>query len=74
MKNNVRKYLYKRIELGNYTVDDFLEDAKVGRTSLFEIMRGKQIPRIDTAARIANALKEPVQKVFPILGGGEKHD
>lgn len=73
MENNLRHYLDKIIN-SDYTIDDFIKDAEVGRTSVFEIARGKQIPKIDTAVRIAKAVKAPVEDVFPILREGANYD
>ena len=64
MRNNIKQYLDKIIT-DNYTVDDLVRDSGIGRTSLFEIARGKQIPKLNTAIKIARALKVPIYDVFP---------
>ena len=73
MENNLRHFLDKIIN-SDYTLDDFARDAEVGKTSVFEIARGNQIPKLDTAVRIAKAVKAPIEEVFPILREGINYD
>ncbi len=53
------------------TVTEIIEKSGIGRTSFYEIMRGKQIPKIDTAMQIAVALEADVKDVFPQLKGSD---
>lgn len=66
MKNNIRNLLKKS---GSNT-SSIIKKAGVGKTSFYEIMNGSQLPRIDTAIKIANALDSRIDEVFPELRGG----
>lgn len=66
MKNNISKYLEKAKE-NNKTITEIINASGIGRTSFYEIMAGKQIPKLDTAISIARALNESVEKIFPQL-------
>lgn len=68
MKNNMTKYVEKLKEKG-ITTTEIIETSGVGRTTFYDIMRGKQIPKIDTAIAISQALEAGVQDVFPQLKG-----
>lgn len=66
MKNNIRLFLDKKLN-ANYSLDSFIQDSAIGKTSLFEIMRGKQMPKLNTAIKIASALDTSIDEVFPEL-------
>lgn len=73
MENNMEMYISLQKENG-IKIKEIVEKAGVGRTTFFDISKGKQVPKIDTAAMIANALDASVDDVFPILKGEFKHD
>ncbi len=70
MKNNMAKYV-ETLKQRGVTVTEIIEKSGIGRTSFYEIMRGKQIPKIDTAIQIAVALEADVKDVFPQLKGSD---
>ncbi|HQA59200.1 MAG TPA: helix-turn-helix transcriptional regulator [Acetivibrio sp.] len=70
MKNNMAKYV-ETLKQRGVTVTEIIEKSGIGRTSFYEIMRGKQIPKIDTAMQIAVALEADVKDVFPQLKGSD---
>lgn len=49
------------------TISQIIKESGIGRTSFYEIMAGKQVPKLDTAIRIAKALDTQVDEVFPLL-------
>ncbi|MBU5439458.1 helix-turn-helix transcriptional regulator [Tissierella sp. MSJ-40] len=74
MKNNIKKYIQALKKNKGITVTEIIETSGIGRTSFYEIMRGKQIPKLDTAIAIAKALDADVKDVFPQLNGGIKNE
>lgn len=68
MSNNMTKYV-ERLKSKGITTTEIIEKSGVGRTTFYDIMRGKQIPKIDTAMQIAVALEADVKDVFPQLKG-----
>lgn len=68
MNNNIAKYV-ERLKSKGITTTEIIEKSGVGRTTFYDIMRGKQIPKIDTAVLIATALEADVKDVFPQLKG-----
>lgn len=68
MENNMREYIKTQKKMGT-SIKEIIQQAEIGATSFFEIARGKQIPKIDTAAKIAKALNAKVDEIFPILKG-----
>jgi len=70
MKNNMAKYV-ETLKQRGVTVTEIIEKSGIGRTSFYEIMRGKQIPKIDTAIQIAVALEADIKDVFPQLKGSD---
>lgn len=63
MKNNMKKLLKE----SGKSASSIIENADIGRTSFYDIMAGKQIPKIDTACKIAKALDSSLVEVFPDL-------
>ena len=63
MKNKISEYLGKC----NKTATEVINEAGIGRTSFYDIMRGVQTPKINTARSIAKALNAPIHKIFPDL-------
>lgn len=49
------------------TISQIIKKSGIGRTSFYGIMAGKQVPKLDTAIRIAKALDTQVDEVFPLL-------
>lgn len=70
MSNNMTKYV-ERLKGKGITTTEIIEKSGVGRTTFYDIMRGKQIPKIDTAMQIAVALEADVKDVFPQLKGSD---
>ncbi|WP_352420772.1 helix-turn-helix transcriptional regulator [Proteiniborus sp.] len=68
MSNNIAKYI-KKLKNKGITTTEIIEKSGVGRTSFYDIMRGKQVPKIDTAIAISQALQADVKDVFPQLKG-----
>ena len=68
MSNNIAKYVEKLKDKG-VTTTEIIEKSGVGRTTFYDVMRGKQIPKIDTAIAISQALQVDVKDVFPQLKG-----
>lgn len=66
MENNISKFLEKAKEEGK-TITEIIKDSGIGRTSFYEIMAGKQIPKLDTAIGISKSLGASVEEVFPQL-------
>ncbi len=64
------KYV-KAAKAKGVTVTEIIEKSGIGRTSFYDIMRNKQIPRIDTAVSISKALKADIKDIFPGLKGEE---
>lgn len=71
MSNNIAKYV-ERLKNKGITTTEIIETSGVGRTTFYDIMRGKQVPKIDTAIAISRALQADVKDVFPQLKGGSK--
>jgi putative transcriptional regulator len=68
MSNNIAKYV-ERLKSKGITTTEIIEKSGVGRTTFYDIMRGKQIPKIDTAMAISKALQADIKDVFPQLKG-----
>ena len=68
MSNNIAKYV-ERLKSEGMTTTEIIEKSGVGRTTFYDIMRGKQIPKIDTAMAISKALQADIKDVFPQLKG-----
>jgi len=49
------------------TISQIIKKSGIGRTIFYEIMACKQVPKLDTAIRIAKALDTQVDEVFPLL-------
>lgn len=58
------QYIKKAKKQGK-TVTDIISKSNVGRTSFYAIMSGSQIPKIDTATRIAESLNASLEEIFP---------
>lgn len=68
MNNNIAKYV-ETLRSKGITTTEIIEKSGVGRTTFYDVMRGKQIPKIDTAIAISQALEVDIQDVFPQLKG-----
>jgi DNA-binding XRE family transcriptional regulator len=66
VKNNIQIHLSKAKKKGN-TATEIIDASGIGRTSFYEIMSGKQNPKLDTAICIARALNASVEEIFPQL-------
>ena len=58
-----KKLKMLRIEK-EYTQDDLARKSGVSRASIVQIERGKQLPCLETAKKIAKALDTTVEKIF----------
>ncbi|RXI46051.1 hypothetical protein DP145_01545 [Clostridium tetani] len=65
-KNNIKKYL-EEAKANGKTITNIIKDAQVGVGTFYEIMRGNQVPRLDTAVKISRALNATTFEIFPIL-------
>ena len=66
MKNKIRKY----VEKSGKTVGTIVKEAQISRSTFYAILNGEQVPRIDTAIRIAQALEVDIADAFPFMRGG----
>jgi DNA-binding XRE family transcriptional regulator len=73
VKNNIEKYLIIAKIKGQTTTEIILISG-IGRTSFYEIMSGKQVPKLDTALSIARALQASLEDIFPQLKEVSKID
>ena len=73
MKNNIEKYLILA-KVNGQTATEIILNSGIGRTSFYEIMSGKQVPKLDTALSIARALQASLEDIFPQLKEASKND
>jgi DNA-binding XRE family transcriptional regulator len=73
VKNNIKKYL-RLAKVKGQTATGIILSSGIGRTSFYEIMSGKQVPKIDTALSIARALQASLEDIFPQLKEVSKND
>lgn len=73
MKNNIEKYL-RIAKVKGQTATEIILSSGVGRTSFYDIMSGKQVPKLDTALSIARALQASLEDIFPQLKEVSKSD
>lgn len=66
MNNNIAKYVNDMKKQGK-SITEITESIGRGRTSFYDIMSGNQIPRLDTANKIAIALNVDIKELFPDL-------
>ena len=66
MNNNIAKYVNDMKKQGK-SITEITESIGIGRTSFNDIMSGNQIPRLDTANKIAIALNVDIKELFPDL-------
>lgn len=66
LANNVDKYLQRELFKGR-KVSEIIKIAEVGVGTLYEVKRGNQMPRVDTAAKLAKALNTTPEELFPCL-------
>lgn len=58
--------LYREMISQGFDYITLSERAGVGARTLYAIVHGENIPRIDTALRIATTLKKPLDYFYPI--------
>jgi DNA-binding XRE family transcriptional regulator len=63
VKNNIKKYL----KISGKKTNTIIRQAQVARSTFYAILNSNQVPKIDTACKIARALDVPVSDVFPDL-------
>ena len=66
MNNNIAKYVNDMKKQGK-SITEITESIGIGRTRFYDIMSGNQIPRLDTANKIAIALNVDIKELFPDL-------
>ncbi|EPY2279549.1 helix-turn-helix domain-containing protein [Clostridium sporogenes] len=66
MENKISLYVDKLVKEGT-TISELIKKCNVGRTSFYDIMNGKQVPKLDTANKIATALNVDIKELFPEL-------
>ncbi|NEZ96976.1 XRE family transcriptional regulator [Clostridium botulinum] len=66
MENKISLYVDKLVKEGT-TITEIIKKSNVGRTSFYDIMNGKQVPKLDTANKIATALNVDIKELFPEL-------
>lgn len=66
MNNEISKYV-KQLKENGITISEIISRIGIGRTSFYDIMNGDQIPKLDTAKKIANALNVDIKELFPDL-------
>ncbi|KIN81218.1 MULTISPECIES: helix-turn-helix domain-containing protein [Clostridium] len=66
MKNKISLYVDKLVKEGT-TITEIIKKSNIGRTSFYDIMNGKQVPKLDTANKIATALNVDIKELFPEL-------
>lgn len=66
LKNRISYYVERLMRKG-VTVTQIIDLCGIGRTSFYDIMNGKQVPKLNTAYKIADALKVDIKELFPDL-------
>ncbi|MBY6756383.1 helix-turn-helix transcriptional regulator [Clostridium botulinum] len=66
MENKISLYVDKLVKEGT-TITEIIKKSNIGRTSFYDIMNGKQVPKLDTANKIATALNVDIKELFPEL-------
>lgn len=66
MNNNIAKYVNDMKKQGK-SITEITQSIGIGRTSFYDIMSGNQVPRLDTANKIAIALNVDIKELFPDL-------
>ncbi|HDK7179180.1 TPA: helix-turn-helix transcriptional regulator [Clostridium botulinum] len=66
MENKIALYVDKLVKEGA-TITEIIKKSNIGRTSFYDIMNGKQVPKLDTANKIAMALNVDIKELFPEL-------
>lgn len=60
MKNRIKEFA----EMNKITLEDLAQKAKIGRTTIYSIVRGASIPSIETAYKIATILDTSIETLF----------
>lgn len=63
MNNRIKEI----IENKGYKTSSIIEKTGLARSSFYDIMNGKQVPRLDTAYRIAEVFEVSLNELFPIF-------
>jgi len=63
LKNNIKSYLNK----SGKKPASIIKDANVSRSTFYAVLKGDQIPKVDTAFKIARALEVEITELFPQL-------
>jgi len=63
LENEIKKYLGRTAK----RTSSVIKEAKIARSTFYDLLNEKSIPKLDTACKIAKALEAPVSDVFPKL-------
>lgn len=66
VNNNIAEYVNKLKKEGK-SITEIVQAIGIGRSSFYDIMSGNQIPKLDTANKIAIALNVDIKELFPDL-------
>jgi transcriptional regulator with XRE-family HTH domain len=66
MNNNIARYVSKLKEQGK-SITEIIQAIGIGKSSFYDIMSGNQVPKLDTANKIAIALNVDIKELFPDL-------
>jgi transcriptional regulator with XRE-family HTH domain len=66
MNNNIARYVSKLKEQGE-SITEIIQAIGIGKSSFYDIMGGNQVPKLDTANKIAIALNVDIKELFPDL-------
>lgn len=61
MENEIRAIIKKR----GYKVVSIIEKTGLAKSSFYEIMNGNSIPSLENARKISEALRVPLDELFP---------
>lgn len=73
MKNNICQY-FNRFKKQGRSISEIINKSGVSRTAFYDIMNGKQIPKLDTANKIATVLGVTIYDIFPDLKGDDRNE
>ena len=66
LKNKISEYVEK-LKLEGMSISEIIEKTGIGRSSFYDIMNGVQVPKLNTANKIATALNTDIKELFPDL-------
>lgn len=66
MNNKINEYVNK-LKSNGMSISEIIQIIGIGRSSFYDIMNGEQVPKLDTANKIAIALNVDIKELFPDL-------